>query len=64
MTDKYRDLGSELSKVEAAIRDAPLYADPSNPRAGFSDRLVDLVAREDCVLGQIIDQARRDLTAP
>ncbi len=64
MSDNLRDLSSELSQVEAAIHDAPLYADPANPGAGFSDRLVNLVAQEDSVLGQIIEQARHDLTAP
>jgi len=47
MSENLRDLSSELSQVETAIHDAPLYADPNNPGAGFSDRLVDLVAQED-----------------
>ena len=63
MSDNIRDLSSELSQVEAAIHDAPLYADPANPGAGFSDRLVNLVAREERVLGRIIDQARQDVSA-
>jgi hypothetical protein len=63
MSDKYRDLSSELGLLEAAIHDAPLYADPANPGAGFSDRLVELVAREERVLGRIIEQARHDVSA-
>jgi hypothetical protein len=49
--------------VEVAIHDAPLYADPTNPGAGFSDRLVDLVAREERVLARIIEQARHDVSS-
>jgi hypothetical protein len=62
MSDILRDLSSELSQVETAIRDAPLYADPHDPGAGFSDRLVELVAREEEVLGRIIEQAQRDVS--
>jgi len=47
MSENLRDLSSELSQVETAIHDAPLYADPNNPGAGFSDRLVELVAQEE-----------------
>jgi hypothetical protein len=63
MSDNLRELSSELGQVEAAIHDAPLYADPSNPDAGFSDRLVELVAQEERVLGQIIEQARQDVSS-
>ena len=63
MTENPRDLSSELSQVETAIHDAPLYADPNNPGAGFSDRLVELVAQEEKVLGRIIAQAREDVSA-
>ena len=63
MNDNLRDLSSELSQVETAIHDAPLYADPANPGAGFSDRLVNLVAQEEQVLGRIIEKARRDVSA-
>lgn len=63
MSDNLRELSSELSQVEVAIHDAPLYADPTDPGAGFSDRLVELVAREEQVLGRIIDKARRDVSA-
>jgi hypothetical protein len=63
MSDIYRDLSSELGQLEAAIHDAPLYADPANPGAGFSDRLVELVAREERVLDRIIEQARHDVSS-
>ena len=63
MSDNLRDLSSELSKVEAAIHDAPLWADPADPGAGFSDRLVNLVSQEERVLGRIIEQARYDVSA-
>jgi hypothetical protein len=63
MSENLRDLSSELSQVETAIHDAPLYADPNNPGAGFSDRLVELVAQEEKVLGRIIAQARQDVSA-
>ena len=63
MNDNLRDLSSELSQVEVAIHDAPLYADPANPGAGFSDRLVNLVALEEQVLGRIIQKARQDVSA-
>ena len=63
MSDNYHDLSSELGQLEAAIHDAPLYADPANPGAGFSDRLVELVAREERVLGRIIEQARHDVSS-
>ena len=64
MSDNLRDLSSELGQLEAAIHDAPLYADPSNPDAGFSNRLVELAAQEERVLGQIIEKARQDVSAP
>jgi len=63
MSDNLRELSSELSHVEVAIHEAPLYADPTDPGAGFSDRLVDLVAREEQVLGRIIEKARQDVSA-
>ena len=63
MSDIYRDLSSELGQLEAAIHDAPLYADPANPGAGFSDRLVELVAREERVLDRIIEQARHNVSS-
>ena len=63
MSDIYRDLSSELGQLEAAIHDAPLYDDPANPGAGFSDRLVELVAREERVLDRIIEQARHDVSS-
>jgi len=63
MSENLRDLSSELSQVETAIHDAPLYADPNNPGAGFSDRLVELVVQEEKVFGRIIAHAREDLSA-
>lgn len=61
MSDKLNDLSIELSEVDTAIRSAPLYADPHDAQSGFSDAFIDLAAREDQVLGQLIDQARREL---
>ena len=63
MSENLRDLSSELSQVETAIHDTPLYADPNNPGGGFSDRLVELVAHEEMVFGRIIAQAQQDVSA-
>jgi hypothetical protein len=60
--NNYQELSSELGHLEAAIHDAPLYADPSNPGAGFSDRLVELVSQEEKVIGRILAQARHDVS--
>jgi hypothetical protein len=64
MSDNLRDLSSELSQVDDAIQAAPLYADPTNPGAGFSDRLVELVAQEEKVLERLIERARQAVSAP
>lgn len=46
MSENLKDLAAELTRVDAAIHDVPLYADPSDPTSSFSDQLVDLIARE------------------
>ena len=47
MSENLKDLAAELTRVDAAIQDVPLYADPSDPTSSFSDQLVDLIAREE-----------------
>ncbi len=61
MSEKLRRLAAQLSEVDQAIAAAPLYADPGNPAAGFSDELVELVARETEVVGQLADSAREEV---
>lgn len=63
MSEKLRDLAAELGRVDNAIGKAALYADPSNPSAGFSDELVELIAREDQVLGLVIKNALSEVSA-
>ncbi len=63
MSEKLRRLAAQLSEVDEAIAAAPLYADPANPSAGFSDVLVELVARETEVLTQLADSARDEVAA-
>lgn len=58
MTENLRDLAAELTRVDAAIQDAPLYADPGDPASSFSDELVELVAREEQLVDRLIAQAR------
>lgn len=58
MTEHLHDLATELSRVDAAIQDAPLYADPSDPSSSFSDRLVELAAREEELVDQLAREAR------
>ena len=62
MSEKLRRLAAQLSEVDQAIASAPLYADPANPAAGFSDELLDLVARETEVVGQLADSARDEVS--
>ena len=46
MSENLKDLAAELTRVDAAIHDVPLYADPSDPTSSVSDQLVDLIARD------------------
>jgi hypothetical protein len=62
MTDNLHELAAELSKVDAAIQSAALYADPADPTSSFSDELVELVAREEQLVEKLIREAR-DATA-
>ena len=58
MSENLKDLAAELTRVDSAIHDVPLYADPSDPTSSFSDQLVDLIAREEELIGLLISQAR------
>ena len=62
MSENLRDLAAELNRVDAAIHDVPLYADPTDPTSSFSDQLVDLISREDTLIGLMIQQARADVS--
>ena len=62
MSDNLRDLAAELTRVDAAIHDVPLYADPSDPNSTFSDQLVDLIAREEKLIALMIRQARDEVS--
>jgi hypothetical protein len=62
MSENLKDLAAELTRVDAAIHDVPLYADPSDPTSSFSDQLVDLIAREEELIGLMIRQARDDVS--
>ncbi len=62
MSEKLRDLAAELGRVDAAISKASLYADPANPGAGFSDELVELIAREEEVLVAVIRNALSEVS--
>ncbi|MGV8910385.1 MAG: hypothetical protein ACOH1Y_15490 [Propionicimonas sp.] len=62
MSENLRDLAAELNRVDAAIHDVPLYADPTDPTSSFSDQLVDLIAREDALIGLMIQQARAEVS--
>ncbi len=62
MSEKLRDLAAELGRVDAAIGKASLYADPANPSAGFSDELVELIAREEEVLVAVIRNALSEVS--
>ena len=57
MSEMLRELAAELTRVDAAIETAPLYADPADPSSGFSDELVDLIAREEEVRRLLIRDA-------
>jgi hypothetical protein len=58
MTEKLSDLAAELTRVEAAIHDAPLLARPGDPNSSFSPEFVELVAREEEIVDQMIQRAR------
>jgi len=58
MSENLKDLAAELTRVDSAIHDVPLYADPSDPTSSFSDQLVDLIAREEQLIGLLISEAR------
>lgn len=62
MSENLRDLAAELGRVDTAIGKASLYADPANPSAGFSDELVELIAREEQVLEQVIQKALSEVS--
>jgi hypothetical protein len=62
MNENLQLLADELTRVDAAITEAPLFSEPGNPASGFSDVLVDLVAEEDRIIGELAREAR-DLVA-
>lgn len=62
MSENLRDLAAELTRVDTAIHDVPLYADPSDPTSSFSDELIELVAREEELVGELIRQARQEIS--
>ena len=62
MSEKLRALAAELTRVDSAIHDVPLYADPSDPTSSFSDQLVDLIAREEELVALLIRQARDEVS--
>ncbi len=61
MSENLRDLAAELTRVDTAIHDVPLYADPSDPTSSFSDELIELVAREEELVSELIRQARQEI---
>jgi len=61
MSENLRDLAAELTRVDTAIHDVPLYADPTDPTSSFSDELIELVAREEELVGELIRQARQEI---
>ena len=62
MSENLKDLAAELTRVDAAIQAVPLYDDPSDPTSSFSDQLVDLIAREEELIGLMIRQARDEVS--
>lgn len=58
MNENLRQLADELTRVDAAIADAPLFNDPGDPTSGFSDVLVALVVEEDRIVGELAREAR------
>jgi len=63
MSEKLKDLAAELTRVDSAIQNVPLYADPSDPTSSFSDQLVDLIAREEKLIALMIRQARDEVSS-
>jgi len=63
MSKKLKDLAAELTRVDSAIQNVPLYADPSDPTSSFSDQLVDLIAREEKLIALMIRQARDEVSS-
>lgn len=61
MSENLRDLAAELTRVDTAIHDVPLYADPFDPTSSFSDELIELVAREEELVSELIRQARQEI---
>nr|WP_300144955.1 hypothetical protein [Propionicimonas sp.] len=61
MSESLRQLAEELTRVDEAIASAPLYAQPGDPSSGFSDELVELVAREEDVVDRLVHEARDDV---
>lgn len=61
MSENLRDLAAELTRVDTAIHDVPLYADPSDPTSSFSEELIELVAREEELVSELIRQARQEI---
>lgn len=59
MTQNLTALAAELSRVDSAIQAAPLFAEPGNPGSSFSPELVELAAREDALVTQLVQQARQ-----
>jgi hypothetical protein len=58
MTDNLRQLADRLTRVDTAIHEAPLLSEPGNPASGFSDALVDLIAEEERLVGELAREAR------
>lgn len=63
MSEELNELAAELSRVDGAIAAAPLYADPGDPTSGFSDELVELIAREEQVIEALVTSARDEVVA-
>jgi|UPI0003795839 hypothetical protein len=58
MSENLRHLAEELTRVDAAISEAPLFSEPGNPASGFSDVLVELAAEEERIVGELAREAR------